>query len=428
MEFDTDFDKLTKLKNFDAFTNQMKNGIETISGNKKPNKKIYYGSYTYKSQLYPGDIDLIELTEKCCDVKTALQKFARQMQTIVRNIQKKPGTYVGDIKAGWDYPLKLNIGYIRYDNLGNYYINDYNPSKIRNDFHDLYKKGFIDGNEYKALSYLVKDKPTNLEYETLVQKLREKWLLRWTADEVLRGYKILKPNRKLSLANAIGTPTMTKIDMWTVINNKYIEISNMMIFYLIDKKGNRTLLNLVPPDYLYDVIEDLRYDIQKMSFSPLYMKPFKAIKRMWAVARLIKDPVMINKLTPIMQTDLGRLSQINAELEVMVLMLFNVKNLPVSEINRMKQSINQIRYRLENIYQIDLDEHYISKMFDNIMNSKNKDVMKNLLVKLRKYFKSLIEPEALRILKEKGLFPPPMKYLPDAKSYNPIKKYSEYNS
>lgn len=404
--------KASQLKNRQAVSKEIIKGLKTISVD--PENLIHYGSWVYKSQQYPGDIDVTELVSHCCDIETATKEFVKDTQRVIKNIQKKGNnSYVGDIKAGWDPVFKINIGDLTFNKVGKPKILNYCPDQIRELLESVHRLKLMTTPELNNFLKLVPNKIDQLGFETLHKELRKKWLLRWDPEEVIQGYKILSRDRVLTLAEAINMPTMTKVDMWTNVNGRFVEFSNVLSYYLVDKKKKKILLNFInKPEQL---IPQLKQEIQKYAFTELEFKPYKMVKRMWSLARITKDYKMIEILTPIMQTDLGRISQINSEMETIVLMLESIKKPPMKEII---DEIDSWKYRLDSVYELDIDFDNLIKIFDKITSSKttntkgNKKYIIEKLTKIRETFKHIVEKETMIQLKRFNLYPPPPNYLP----------------
>lgn len=153
------------------------------------------GSFVYKEQKYPGDIDIREVLKGGNTRQKAIKKIVKDIQTIIKKIVNEPGFYVADFKAGID-------------------------ERFPND--------------------------------------RNKYIVRWTDKELLQGFKILSGNKKITLEKAIQDPTIVKLDVWAPVNGRYIEASNFMILIEEDKNGNITFLNGEQPDYLNSIRQDIQ--------------------------------------------------------------------------------------------------------------------------------------------------------------------------
>jgi len=411
--FEKDFDKVTAIKPESSILSSIKNIIKIITGNSK--SIIPFGSWTYRSQQFPSDVDLISIEEKCCSKEEATKKFVKRIQNIVKKINDTKGVYLGDIKAGIDHVFKVDIGQIIYDNLGNATIINYDPEIIRGFIMEWSKLKLITTKEKNEILKLVTKKISQESFEKLYEMLREKWLLRWSSDEILKGVKILPGNRKYTLGEAINDPTMTKIDVWTQISGRYIEFSNVLTLYMVDEKGNYKLLNFDNADV--DIVEALKYEIQKYAFSIKDLKLFKMVKRMWSIARMTGDEEMVFKLTELMQSDFGRLSQIISELETVMLMLEGIKNPPIKSI---KKQIESWKYKLSNVYELDVDVESINKILDLVLarkmnTKKDKEYVVKVLKQLKTDLSKISNDNLYVVLQNIGLIPIPTNYLPNSK-------------
>ncbi len=404
--------KLMELKDKRTINKQILKGIGTITSDKE--NTVPFGSWIYKSQLYPSDVDLVEITAKCCDLETVIPYFVKKTKKVVKKIQETRGAYFGDIKAGFDYAFKINIGDLTYNKIGNSKITGYNAEHIKHEYLKLRELDIIDNKELKKLNDLTPNNIDNAGFETLYDTLREKFLLRWTPSEILKGKKSLSGNRIITLTEAIQMPTMTKIDMIMLVNERFIEFSNVLVYVLKDEKGNETVLNFANKQDKLELIEDLKYEVQKYAYSIKNFKPFKMVKRIWSIARLTKDKPMVKKLTGLMQTDLGRLSQIVSEIETLLLILSNVKSPPLSA---MLEQIDNFKYRMSNVFEIPIDIDYIINTVDKITKTKlkttqNKKLAITKLKDMKKYIMKFINEITLLQLKKLGLLPIPANYLP----------------
>lgn len=404
--------QLTKKRGDDEVNKPIMKGIETIS--KNIDNIVPFGSWTYKSQLYPGDIDLIELEQHCCDIKEATKKFVKDTKKIVKKIKKSRGYYLGDIKAGIDISYLIDIGEIGYDREGRATIKNYNPEYIK---HQIEKKlvltKIIPEKTLIELLRLIKNEVNQEEYEKLYTYLRDKWLLRWSEQEILKGNKQLDGKRKITLGQAINMPTMTKIDMWTNINGTFIEFSNVLTYFLVDKQGNKRLLNF--QNDIRNLVNDLKYEVQKYAFSEKDFRPYKMLKRMWSIARMTKDEKMLSIITPLMQTDLGRLSQMSSEMETLINILEKVKTPPIPTI--MKQ-LDNYKWKLGNVFEVDINtKKMIDEIKEMMKHNKNrkadKEYLKENLTNIRKYINGVVADVTIEELRKIGLYPPPKSYLPE---------------
>jgi hypothetical protein len=400
------FKDATKVRKYDTLPNEVKRAIRVISINH--DNIILFGSFIYKSQLYPADIDLTESDVHCCDRDENVKYFVSKLQEVVKRIIcSDDDYYLGDIKAGLDELYKINIGELKYSKLGVPRLIGYDAKRIRGRLQELHILGYLTDDEVNELYNLANDNITQGQFETLYAKLREKWLLRWTGDEILKGVKLLSNHRKKKLSDAIQEDTLTKIDMWHNILGKFLEITDVYSFYSRNQNGKMETLNFANKPS--NLTKQLREEIQKYAFSKNDFKPFKMVKRMWSLARIEGDESIVQILTPFMQSDIGRLNQISSEIETIISILETVKDPPIEEI---LTQIDGFKWRFNNIYNTKWNEEATDKAIDRILLSNDTNFMISELKQIQDYLKHLVKDETLLFLKSNKLYPPPSKYLP----------------
>ena len=401
----------------EVIPNNIKRALKKITAN--INNISPFGSWIYKAQLYPGDIDLIELEEISGTKEEAIRKFVNMTKSIVKKIVSSDGEYyIGDIKAGIDSRYLLDIGYIKYTSMGEGSIVDFNIEKILTKSDTLRVNKLLAEEEYKNIidkvELVVKTKSLK-DHEELHDFLREFWLLRWTPEEIMKGYKILRGNLKYNLSEAIQDPTLTKIDMWTSINGRFIEISNVLTYKWITNNGEKITLNY--ENDIMNIVSSLKYEVEKYAFSSNHYKPTKMMKRMWSISRLegwVEDVV---KLTPLLQSDIGRLSQIVSDIDVIKMIMENVRKLPYKELS---DEVSTIKYRLSNVYEIFSNEdlHSINRVLDkaadDLRSKKKRDSNTTLdhLIMIKEHLNDILQEYTLKKLEDIGYYPPPSRYLP----------------
>lgn len=157
------------------------------------------GSFKYKAHKYPGDIDIFEPVKICCTKATATRKIVAELQQIARRVKQSKTVFWGDFKAGLDLALKPESGQS---------IESYR--------------------QRTGMSPVEADYPDSA---------REFFIVRWTEDEVLRGWKQLKSGLELSLEEAITHDTVVKLDLWAPVDGNYTEVTNFFLFIMQDQNG-----------------------------------------------------------------------------------------------------------------------------------------------------------------------------------------------
>lgn len=246
---------------------------------------------------------------------------------------------------------------------------------------------------------------------------KEKFVLRWSPQEILNGYKVLEGGVKISLIDAVKMVSILKMDLIVFTNNRFIEESAFYILESVTPEGKK-FIN-VPADYYEIFKEALKKDIKKYSTNGENFKIFKAVKRMWSLARLTKDTNMLRALKPLIDSNLSLLGQINADLETLELLVDKIStyslNIPN---NQMIDSIELIGKKLSNVADINLDYKIINNLIKELTNFlKKKNIksfepFKKTLELFHDYLLSVINKEALEYMKYSGLIPIPSMYLP----------------
>lgn len=388
------FDVL-ELRDFEGLSSDTQDAIRTIT---TIDDISPVGSFKYRAHKYPGDIDIFEPIKACCTEETATKTIAKKIQKIASDVRDKKDIYLADFKAGVDERFDLDVG----DYVDDTVIN-YDAKEIRKKLHELYQLGLLNEKEFNELFELVKDKPTGVEHEALKTALRKYYVVRWTIDEILDGYKILRGNIKLSLPDALMSDSIVKMDLWAKTDGNYTEVTNFYLIIAVDETGKQTVLN----QKLGDRLENLDHDIKKYS-NKEHRNSLKLAKRLWNKAILLNDHTMLEKLYPLFSKDINSLNQIVSESATIREMLKKLKNPPwddlIRQINRFKRRIN------DNAYEPDLDTEPIYVLIDQIVreykrygNKMDPTLIEENLESIERLLKVVIEPDANAYLKSVGI-------------------------
>lgn len=308
------------------------------------------GSFTYKIQKYPSDIDINQTIKiKNGNFKT----IVNQLKRIAVNIMKAKNVYFSDFKAGVD---------VRY--------------------------------------------PED----------RDKYILRWTIPEILLGKKVLPGNKIITLEEVLQMKSVLKLDIIVFTDGRFIETSTFFILEKLNDNGTTEFIN-IPANFFEMFTEELKREVLKYT-KPETLKFFKAVKRMWSLARVTKDIKMLKKLEPLINSNLSLVSQINADLETLELLLDKTNDIPIEKII---QTINSIGKRLSTIIDIKLDDNMLAnelqKVKDLLSNyNGDKEGIKHIFESIHDYLLNALNSETYKYLKIHKLFPINKKYLPDEKN------------
>ena len=298
------------------------------------------GSLKYSIHRYPGDIDMYEEIKTCCSLNEASKNIKKKIQKIAKNIINETLVYMGDFKAGTDDRYCFT-GIGKYDVYGT--LQHYNPIHIRKKCIELKEQHLFSNKEYTTCLELIKTKPTKQEWDILHEYINTFYILRWDLDELVVGYKeISNKNKKypieikIKLEDAIQSKSICKIDLWAPINGKYLEITNFLVFIYVDHKGNENIINTNVEEYIISLIKDLK------KYGSGYKKnSLKYAKRVWAIANTLDETKKLKLLVPLFSSGAAILYQISAEIELLIQMLQEIEDKPLSTKGLLKANIKR---------------------------------------------------------------------------------------
>ncbi len=174
--------------------------------------------------------------------------------------------------------------------------------------------------------------------------------LHWTVEQIMEG-----TNNGLGLNFACKIKDVVKLDLIAPYEGRYVEMST---FYIL--KGNQGYIN-VNDDYFSNFETSLKKDIVEYKDS----KPFKAVKRVWSLARMRNDLARLNELKKLVNSNVALLGQINADLETIKLLL---EHESVYDLEFVINELNGFKGKISNILDIQMDEEKIDILLDLLIN------------------------------------------------------------
>jgi hypothetical protein len=341
------------------------------------------GSMALRSQIYAGDYDAIEVVDVIGTKQLVIRDLVKKFKQIIKNLKSLPNTYIGDIKSGSIEDWVI--------------INDrYNYDKSIEKLEQLHKEGIITPDEYHDGKKRIKPDVSKLELLALRRDFRPN-IIRWSPRDVMLGFKILKDKRKFTLEEAFQTPTITKLDVvsW-VQNNRFTDFSMIYQF-----KNNGRSMNLV----ITDIESSIRENIFMLHHDGNY---FKMAKRMFALAKFKGYIDILEKLSPLFNGDVGRLYMVYGDIGTLESLFDITDDIPYSKINF---EIDQFKGRLSNIA-LDKYVHREDELFTlinkltSISNSKytRKDI-RDLLEKIKNILSNLMSFYAKAYLRKVKIMP-----------------------
>ena len=404
------YDYMFQKKKEDALTREILEALQTVTFNMK-NAQIV-GSFIYRAQPFPSDIDLSEkfLPSQQLTDEQAVKVVSERLRILIEKIQRSE-SYLGDVKIGYDPALyALYFFFLAgFTGLSDKQEGDVIWESVKPEFRkDLLlqylgrylQRGLVTKESYRELTQALR--VPHPDIEEVYELLRQLYTLRWSADEVLQGYKDLPGDRRISLSEALQDPALVKIDLWSLIQEKWTEVTNVLD--LSYNKGEKVLNSDIPN--ILTVVQD---DIYKLASSKHFEKPFKLAKRLFSAARLIKNEKDAQVLVDLFRSDYGSLNQIRSEIATLGDMIEGLPQPPVETINR---QIDNFKQRFSTILSVQLDFDQIYSLIDSIIKQKyfNKEDVLKKLDSLSDYLKKKIDPFTKEYLTAHGLLPVPKRY------------------
>lgn len=375
------------------------------------------GSASYVIHKYPGDIDLMETFQSNKELNILRSDLVRQFQNIVKRIintqSHENPIYMTDFKAGEDNRYDFYIGEIdKYTGK----IVDYDPNILIQEFNNLLEQNLLTESEHNEIYQkitLFENPPSLSNYYDILNFIRRFKTIRWSENDIIQGYKILRGNKKLFLYDAIIMGTVVKLDVIAPIEyncvecdskcitglSRYVEVTNWFMLTREDIYGK--IKNLTTALHYKD---GLISDIFKYSneIDPEY-NILKAAKRTWALgAYLVKSGenielgnMLLKTLSSLMSSYIAILNSTKADLETVILIA--EKNLNIS-IEYLGKSLESIALRLFCYDKYDLRKDITEKIYNDIhtsIDTSNPIILKDTL----KYIKKMISLLTLEYLK-----------------------------
>ena len=401
--------KFSDSKNKKSFTDQIKYIRELLSiGN--PLNTLNYGSFHYKTLMTYNDIDFEEKIEYCELTKEkAKEQFKRSIQRIVKTIMQESNIFIGDIKAGIDERFSdINLGKLK-----NGKLEDYNQESIISTINNWFNFELIDLQLLEELLSYVK--PDIYKYQILEELIRNLYTLRWKPQDILNGFLKLRGNEKLDIGDTIDMKAPIKIDVWAIIDSKFIECTN---FYILKGMDNgQCIFYNVPDNYFDTVLESLRQQVEKFGYNNqknLFYKPYKMVKRMFSLSRLECNNNIYDTLLLIINGEVGQINQLSALIEVLILMM--EKNVDV-DYNLINNEVDNFKLILGKINKIKFNENCIYDTIDVFVHSNDMNLKIEILEKLKKCFDKIVKYHTQKFLYKWRLYPPPRNFLPKNLKY-----------
>lgn len=361
---------------------------------------------------------------------TVIQQFIKALKRIIKSLGEYH--YFSEFKAGFDHEFDFNVGELQ-DGL-------YTPNpELLTIISGKVAKKLMTQNEYEYIKRVLEFMPSlpfskkSMVYDLIHNLIRNKRILRWSKEEIMKGYKMLTGGRgKYTLSMALRDKAIVKIDLIVLINNKFVEVTNIMSLAYTHPDGFVIPINIDEKN-LHDV-EGLKFEVEKLYYSDKFYSPFKACKRMYSICRAIKDYTYVERIVGIISGDVSSLYQISSEIDAIIILLERLKTPPIKKIN---DQLSEMKGRI--VYILDITNEqiiHISNEIDRIIKIKSKKTKIDALKYFYKNLKHLISIFIINRMGQISFNPPPSFFLPLKSKYsrdikrrsddNPTKEYKDF--
>jgi len=399
-------------KSESSYTNKVNEIIETISYNTENSKAV--GSFSFKNVgKYSADVDIFENFHVFAKNELhACKQIAAQIKQVIKQVKEKKDFWFSEFKAGIDERFKIGA----LGKLEDGKVVGFNKKQAIAHLVKLVDENLIDQEIGFELISLVKQPMTSEIYEQIDKIIREFYVLRWKQDEVLKGKKKLVGNKFMSLVDAISYKSIVKLDCITYMQSRFIECTNVMILTWVDKKGDIHYLNIVGDNLAAYLTKGMKMETKKISDpKSAHFSPMKLSKRIFAQAALKKDKAVVEKLIPLLTSDLALLYQVRADAEVIINMLTKLNSKLIKQLSpEILTELDEFRSRLAGVNLPIYDNAAVDDTISDIVlqgKNNNKQALIDKLNNLCEYITEILKTNVPKYLKKVGLFPVPKTFV-----------------
>jgi hypothetical protein len=286
---------------------------------------------------------------------------------------------------------------------------------------EYYNRHFITEVEYNAIKVVQSHYArTQLDYEIIHNLMRKRFILRWSANEIARDYKILVDhnNRAYKYYLNIAVQEKSAINVEGIYlndKNMYVDCSNFFWLKYTNENGIIRFINL-PNEMLDDkeafFEENLKYSMFSLLYSqyPSTFSPFKCVKRFFSYARHFEDPVLLKKAYAIINSQYGRLYNMNSQIKTLI-KLIQTSGVKYINMEALYNQIDMIRWNIQGIIIDDFNNDEPNEIFEDILKKGyNFEILAHKLKDASTYLSEFLNTSTIQILQNMKLYPLP-KYL-----------------
>lgn len=412
------YSSIVKQRNNDTFSEEQIKNMRLISF-EQGKEAIPFGSVVYRAQPFAADIDTFQLFRGCCSIDETVKVFEKELIRVTKDILSHKDRLITEFKAGLDQRYDIDIGPM----VNSIYFP--NENVIRKNVDEYHKKGLFNDIERMAIVNALNSQLSGQDkYDAIYFTYRNRRIVRWSTEEILKGYKMLAGDYKMTLHEALKAKSFVKIDMIAFIDGKYTEVTNFVIMYYLKEDGTREMVNL-SFDFLdkrqlsHSFDKQMKEEIEKLYFSNMYYSPFKCIKRMWTYARHFHLREVVLEYLDLATGQISNLYQIKSQVEA-ILMLGKNEDFKKSKMfySNINKQINGFKNEITHITLIDNTQiDILMDLIDKIINEHDINYKLDELKQLNGVLKYAINYLSVEGLIELRSNPPPAFFYPKVMKY-----------
>jgi hypothetical protein len=377
------------------------------------------GSISYKT-TNASDVDIYEEIKQE-SLPKVIDFFKRNLQRIVNQIHTHSDQYFLEVKLGLDHLYSsIPIG----DCLGNRFVVDEKFIPLMKAY---YQRKLISESEYQiviSLERMSVFKRDQKVYEIVKQMMRKRIVLRWNAKEIKQGYKILINEKgeqyKYTIERGIQEKSQANIEgIFISDDGTYTECSNF--FDVRYYQGDQERALNLNQDVVYNIelsrVEDLKRSLYTLMNSQLHPNLMKACKRMFSLGRIMRDINLLQKVYPVVNSQLGKIYQLNSKLKTCIKILNDDE--PINQ-QALYRSLDKVRFQLDELIFIHYDFSDVNHVLEQVLlngESISKEQLIGALERITSNLLSFINNQTRIKLELLGLYPLPKQYWPKDKPF-----------
>ena len=354
------YNLLTSQRMFpENFSAELIRVLTSMSLSKNIENVYLAGSSAVRALKYFADYDANEVYRK---------GKATDLQNSVQRLLKQPLCYIQEFKGG----MIRDWNVIQEEQSES----EFSLPSAKVKLWKLHSQSIISKEEYQEAMNILKSE----DFHTIQKALRF-GVIRWSAEDVLKGYVKLRNGKTFSLQQCFqDCETMKKLDVIAWIDDKFMECTMIYRQQHVDESNLK---------------ENLEKDIEYYTKSG---EIFKALKRTYSLARLTKDTPTLETCVSILNSDIGILYTIVNDIEALIAVLDCTRTLPVSHI---KATLSHIRQQVGFVYSVQPFLKQESSFLNHILTIEKQPSKKHVKVlqKLQRNLQNMLNKETLKQLK-----------------------------